>query len=153
MTKLFDDPSQLADAVGAHLGYSDWLEITQERIDLFAEATGDHQWIHTDPERAVDGPFGATIAHGYLTQSLVNHFLPQIVDVRGIRMGVNYGADRLRFPAPVPVGSRLRGGAELISVEEVKGGAVQAVIRVTVEIEGGERPACVIDTISRYYPE
>ena len=153
MTKLFDDPSQLADAVGAHLGYSDWLEITQERIDLFAEATGDHQWIHTDPERAKDGPFGATIAHGYLTQSLVNHFLPQIVDVRGIRMGVNYGADRLRFPAPVPVGSRLRGGAELISVEEVKGGAVQAVIRVTVEIEGGERPACVIDTISRYYPE
>ena len=153
MTKLFDDPSQLADAVGAHLGYSDWLEITQERIDLFAEATGDHQWIHTDPERAKDGPFGATIAHGYLTQSLVNHFLPQIVDVRGIRMGVNYGADRLRFPAPVPVGSRLRGGAELISVEEVRGGAVQAVIRVTVEIEGGERPACVIDTISRYYPE
>ncbi len=152
MTTVFDNPSQLAGAVGAHLGYSDWLEISQERIDLFAEATGDHQWIHTDPERAKDGPFGATIAHGYLTQSLVNFFLPQIVDVQGISMGVNYGADRLRFPAPVPVGSRVRGGAELISAEEVKGGAVQAVIRVTVEIEGGERPACVIDTISRYYP-
>ncbi len=152
MTTVFDNPSQLAGAVGAHLGYSDWLEISQERIDLFAEATGDHQWIHTDPERAKDGPFGATIAHGYLTQSLVNFFLPQIVDVQGISMGVNYGADRLRFPAPVPVGSRVRGGAELISAEEVKGGAIQAVIRVTVEIEGGERPACVIDTISRYYP-
>ncbi len=152
MTTVFDNPSQLAGAVGAHLGYSDWLEISQQRIDLFAEATGDHQWIHTDPERAKSGPFGATIAHGYLTQSLVNFFLPQIVDVQGISMGVNYGADRLRFPAPVPVGSRVRGGAELISAEEVKGGAVQAVIRVTVEIEGGERPACVIDTISRYYP-
>ena len=152
MTTVFENPSQLADAVGAHLGYSDWLEISQERIDLFADATGDHQWIHTDPERAKSGPFGATIAHGYLTQSLVNFFLPQIVDVQGISMGVNYGADRLRFPAPVPVGSRVRGGAELISAEQVKGGAVQAVIRVTVEIEGGERPACVIDTISRYYP-
>ena len=153
MTTVFNDPSELASAVGAHLGYSDWLEITQERIDQFAEATGDQQWIHTDPERAKDGPFGATIAHGYLTQSLVNYFLPQIVDVRGIAMGVNYGADRLRFPAPVPVGSSLRAGAELISVEEVKGGAIQATTRVTIEIKGGERPACVIDTISRYYPE
>ena len=153
MTTVFAHPSELAAAVGAHLGFSDWLEITQERIDQFAEATGDHQWIHTDPERAKDGPFGTTIAHGYLTQSLVNYFLPQIVDVQGIQMGVNYGADRLRFPAPVPVGSRLRGGAELISVEEVKGGAIQAVTRVTIEIEGGERPGCVIDTISRYYPE
>ena len=153
MTTVFDHPSELAGAVGAHLGYSEWLEITQERIDLFAEATGDHQWIHTDPELAKNGPFGSTIAHGYLTQSLVNYFLPQILDVRGITMGVNYGADRLRFPAPVPVGSRVRGGAELISVEDVKGGAVQAVTRITVEIEGGDRPACVIDTISRYYPE
>ncbi len=152
MTTVFENPSQLAGAVGAHLGYSDWLEISKQRIDLIAEATGDHQWINTDPERAKSGPFGATIAHGDLTQSLVNFFLPQIVVVQGISMGVNYGADRLRFPAPVPVGSRVRGGAELISAEEVKGGAVQAVIRVTVEIEGGERPACVIDTISRYYP-
>lgn len=151
MATTFKDPSQLKSAVGQHLGHSDWLRVSQERINQFAEATGDHQWIHVDPERAKDGPFGACIAHGYLTQSLVNHFLPQIVDVQGISMGVNYGADRIRFPAPVPVDSRIRGSAELVKVEEVKGG-VQATIRVTVEIEGNERPGCVIDTISRYYP-
>jgi acyl dehydratase len=152
MPRIFETPADLQKAVGESLGHSDWLEITQERIDLFAEATGDHQWIHVDPERAKDGPFGACIAHGYLTQSLVNYFLPQIVEVRGISMGVNYGADRLRFPAPVPVGSRIRGSGELISAEPTKDGAVQAVVRVTVEIEGGDRPGCVIDTISRYYP-
>ncbi len=152
MATVFESPAALEPAVGSHLGYSPWLEITQERIDLFAEATGDHQWIHTDPERAKEGPFGACIAHGYLTLSLVSLFLPQIVEVQGISMGINYGSNRLRFPAPVPVGSRLRGGAELIMVEEVKGG-VQATIRVTVEIEGVERPACVVDTISRYFPE
>ena len=149
---VFENPFELEKAVGRSLGESDWLEIDQKRIDLFAEATGDHQWIHVDPERAKEGPFGTTIAHGYLTQSLVNHFLPQIVEVRGISMGVNYGADRVRFPAPVPVGSRVRGGGELLEVERVKGGAVQAKIRVTVEIEGGERPGCVIDTISRFVP-
>ncbi len=152
MTTVFGTPADLKAAEGNHLGYSDWLEITQDRIDKFADATGDHQWIHVDPERAKDGPFGACIAHGYLTQSLVNMFLPQIVEVRGISMGVNYGADKLRFPAPVPVGSRIRGGGELLKVEEVKGG-VQVTVRVTVEIEGGDRPGCVIDTISRYYPE
>ena len=152
MATVFESPAALEPAVGSHLGYSPWLEITQERIDLFAEATGDHQWIHTDPERAKEGPFGACIAHGYLTLSLVSLFLPQMVEVQGISMGINYGSNRLRFPAPVPVGSRLRGGAELIMVEEVKGG-VQATIRVTVEIEGVERPACVVDTISRYFPE
>ena len=152
MTTIFESPNELPKAVGQHLGHSDWLEITQERIDLFAEATGDHQWIHVDPERAKDGPFGACIAHGYLTQSLVNAFLPQIVEVRGIAMGVNYGADRVRFPAPVPVGSRIRGSGELISAEPTKDAAIQAVVRVTVEIEGSERPGCVIDTISRYYP-
>ncbi len=152
MATVFESPAALEPAVGSHLGYSPWLEITQERIDLFAEATGDHQWIHTDPERAKEGPFGACIAHGYLTLSLVSLFLPQIVEVQGISMGINYGSNRLRFPAPVPVGSRLRGGAELIMVEEVKGG-VQATVRVTVEIEGSERPACVVDTISRYYPQ
>jgi len=152
MTTVFETPSDLVGSVGRHLGYSDWLTIEQERIDKFADATDDHQWIHVDPERAKDGPFGACIAHGYLTQSLVNAFLPQIVEVRGISMGVNYGADKVRFPAPVPVGSRIRGGAELLQVEEVKGG-VQATIRVTIEIEGSERPGCVIDTISRYYPE
>lgn len=152
MPTIFDTPAGLKDAVGNHLGHSDWLEIDQKRIDLFAEATGDHQWIHVDPEKAKDGPFGTTIAHGYLTQSLVNHFLPQIVEVRGIKMGINYGADKLRFPAPVPVGSRIRGGGELVDVSDTKDGAVQATVRVTVEIEGGDRPACVIDTISRYYP-
>ncbi len=151
MPTVFESPRDLAKAVGQQLGHSDWLEITQDRIDKFAEATGDHQWIHVDPERAKQGPFGATIAHGYLTQALVNLFLPQIVEVRGISMGVNYGADRLRFPAPVPVGSRLRGRAELLEVEEIKG-TVQAKIRVSVEIEGSDRPACVVDTISRYYP-
>ncbi len=153
MATIFNNPAELKDAIGKHLGVSEWLEIDQARIDSFAEATGDHQWIHTDPERAKKGPFGSTIAHGYLTQSLVNYFLPQIIDVRGISMGVNYGADRLRFPAPVPVGSRIRGSAELIKVEEVKGGAIQATVRVTVEIEGSDRPGCVIDTISRYIPE
>ena len=152
MPTVFESPADLEAAVGRHLGYSDWLAITQERIDQFADATGDQQWIHVDPERAKRGPFGATIAHGYLTMSLVNHFLPQILEVRGISMGVNYGADRLRFPAVVPVGSKLRGGAELLEAQRREDGAVQAVIRVTVEIEGGERPCCVVDTISRYYP-
>ena len=152
MPTIFEHPGELAAAVGRHLGYSDWLPITQDRVDRFADATGDHQWIHVDPERARSGPFGGTIAHGYLTLSLVNLFLPQILEVRGIAMGVNYGADKLRFPAPVRVGARVRGGGELLKVEEVKGGAVQATVRVTVEIEGGDRPACVVETISRYVP-
>lgn len=151
MTTVFKTPFDMKDAVGKHLGYSDWLEIDQDRINLFADATGDHQWIHVDPEKAKDGPFGACIAHGYLTLSLVNMFLPQIIDVQGISMGVNYGLDKVRFPSPVPVGSKVRGGGELVSVEDVKGG-VQSVVRVTVEIEGNDRPACVIDTISRYFP-
>ena len=152
MPTVFKTPMDMSQAVGKTLGESEWLEIDQDRINLFAEATGDHQWIHVDPERAKDGPFGATIAHGYLTLSLVNLFLPQIVDVQGIKMGVNYGCEKIRFPSPVTVNSRVRGVGELIDVTEVKGG-IQAVIRVTVEIEGSERPACVVDTISRYYPE
>jgi acyl dehydratase len=152
MATVFNIPADLKSAVGRHLGYSEWLTITQERINQFADATGDHQWIHVDPVRAKDGPFGTCIAHGYLTLSLVNLFLPQIVEVRGIRMGVNYGVDKVRFPAPVRVGARIRGGGELINVEEVKGG-VQATIRVTVDIEGSDRPGCVVDTISRFFPE
>ena len=152
MTTVFEHPSELAAAIGTPLGHSEWLEITQQRIDQFADATGDHQWIHVDPERAKAGPFGACIAHGYLTQSLVNHFLPEILEVRGIAMGVNYGSDRVRFPAPVRVGARIRGRGELLTVETTQDGGVQAVVRVTVEIEGGDRPGCVIDTISRYYP-
>ena len=151
MATIFTSPADLGKAVGQHLGYSEWLTITQERINQFADATGDHQWIHVDPVRAKDGPFGACIAHGYLTLSLVNLFLPQIVEVRGIRMGVNYGVDKVRFPAPVRVGARIRGGGELVKAEEVKDG-VQATVRVTVEIEGSDRPACVADTISRFYP-
>jgi len=150
---IFQTPAELSSSIGKHLGHSAWMEVTQERIQLFADATDDQQWIHVDPERAKQGPFGAPIAHGYLTLSLVNRFLPEIVEVRGISMGVNYGADRIRFPAPVKVGSRIRGGAELIEVENTKDGGVQAKIRVTVEIEGSERPACVVDTISRYYPK
>ena len=153
MPTIFQSPNELKDAVGQNLGHSDWLEIDQERINTFADATVDHQWIHVDPERAAEGPFGRCIAHGYLTQSLVNFFLPQIIDVRGISMGVNVGADRLRFPAPVPVGSRVRGAGELISAEDTKDGGVQTKVRVTVEIEGSERPGCVIETLSRYYPE
>jgi acyl dehydratase len=147
----FDRPAALLDAVGQHLGYSDWLEIDQHRINLFADATGDHQWIHVDPEKAAEGPFGKTIAHGYLTLSLANLFLPQIMEVNNTSMGVNYGCDKARFPAPVPVGSRIRGGGEIISAEEVKGG-VQVVVRMTIEIEGSDRPGCVIDTISRFFP-
>jgi acyl dehydratase len=152
MPTVFQTPAELANAIGKPLGKSDWLEITQDRINRFAEATGDHQWIHVDPVRAAQGPFKRTIAHGYLTQSLVNLFLPQIVEVHGISMGINYGADRLRFPAPVPVGSRVRGSAELLEVEQQKDGSYQAKFRVTVEIEGSERPGCVIEIISRYYP-
>jgi acyl dehydratase len=152
MATVFKTPADLKNAVGQQLGKSDWLEIKQDRIDKFADATGDHQWIHVDPERAKDGPFGACVAHGYLTQSLVNYFLPQIMEVQGISMGVNYGADRLRFPAPVPVGSRIRGSGEMLEAEDTKDGGVQVKVRVTVEIEGGDRPGCVIDTISRFYP-
>lgn len=152
MPTVFETPHALKDAVGKELGTSDWLEIEQSRIDQFADATLDHQWIHVDPERARQGPFGAPIAHGYLTLSLVSHFLPQIMVVKGVSMGVNYGLDKVRFPAPVPVGSRIRGRGELLKVEEVKGNAVQTTVRVTVEIEGSERPAAVVDTISRYVP-
>ncbi len=114
MSTVFERPSDLLAAVGVDLGTTDWLAITQERVDTFADATGDHQWIHVDPERAKDGPFGGTIAHGYLTLSLVNTFLPDLLEVRNVSMGVNYGTDRTRFPAPVPVGSRIRGRAELV---------------------------------------
>ncbi|WP_433769869.1 MaoC family dehydratase [Pseudomonas putida] len=151
MPRIFDTPMALFEAVGQALGASDWLLLDQDRINLFADATGDHQWIHVDPVKAANGPFGTCIAHGYLSLSLVNLFLPQIVEVRGLAMGVNYGCERVRFPAVVRAGSRVRGSAQLMAVEEVKGG-VQATIRVSVEIEGEERPGCVVDTISRYYP-
>jgi acyl dehydratase len=145
-----DGPDELRAAAGRHLGQTDWLEVDQARVDLFADATGDHQWIHVDPERArSESPFGGPIAHGYLTLALSNLFLPQLLDVRGFSMGVNYGTDKVRFPAPVPVGSRIRGGAEVVEVGEVPGG-LQARIRITVEVEGGDKPACVIESLSRF---
>lgn len=150
MTTVFSSAQQILDSVGQALGESEWLEITQERINKFADATGDHQWIHVDAERAKTGPFGACVAHGYLTLSLVNLFLPQIVEIRNMRMGVNYGCEKVRFPAPVIVGSRIRGRGELVKAEMV-GDGVQATIRVTIEIEGQPKPGCVIDTISRYF--
>jgi len=149
MTTIYSNAEQLLAAEGQDLGVTDWLQIDQARVNLFAEATGDHQWIHVDPERAASGPFGGCIAHGYLTLSLVNLFLPQLIQVDNLRMGVNYGCDRVRFPAPVKVGARVRGRGEVVRVEQV-GAAVQATVRVSVEIEGGERPGCVVDTISRY---
>ena len=142
-------PDELHAAVGRHLGHSEWLRIDQQRIDRFADATGDHQWIHVDAERAAAGPFGCTIAHGYLTLALANHFLPQIVEVTGFALGVNYGTGRVRFAAPVRVGSRLRAGAVLTAVTDVTGG-LQATITVTIEIEGADKPACVVETISRW---
>jgi acyl dehydratase len=152
MTKVYASPRELIGQEGTTLGPSEWLRIEQDRVDGFAEVTGDHQWIHVDVERAKEGPFGGTIAHGYLTMSLVNLFLPELIEVRGFTHAVNVGTDRLRFLAPVKVGNRIRGVGEIVSVEEIKG-AIQAVVRVTVEIEGSDKPACVVDTISRYYPE
>ena len=153
MAIIFNNPRDLVGKEGTQLEASEWLTVDQGRIDAFADCTGDHQWIHVDPVKAKDGPFGATIAHGYLTLSLVNMFMPQMIDVRGFTAGVNVGMDKTRFLNPVVVGSRVRGTGEIVSVEEVKGGAIQAIIRVTVEIEGKDRPACVVDTINRYFPE
>ena len=152
MPTVFESPAELQKAVGQTLGESAWLELTQERVSLFADATDDHQWIHVDPARAKQGPFGAPIAHGYLTLSLVSRFLPEIVVVKGIAMGVNYGVDKVRFPSPVRVGSRIRGRGELVEAEAQKDGSVQAKIRVTVEVEGQPKPACVAETLSRFYP-
>ncbi len=145
----FESPQALLGAVGKELGVSEWHTVTQEQINLFADATGDHQWIHVDVEKAKAGPFGTPIAHGYLTMSLASLFLPQIVLVHGLSMGLNYGVDKVRFPSPVPVGSRLRGKGTITSAIEVTGG-VQAVIRVTIEREGSEKPCAVVDTVSRY---
>ncbi|HET8930106.1 MAG TPA: MaoC family dehydratase [Acidimicrobiales bacterium] len=140
------------DAVGTHLGHTDWIEVTQERVQRFADATGDQQWIHTDVVRArTESPFGGPIAHGYLTLAMTNEFLPRIVEVRGVTMGVNYGVDKVRFPTPVPVGARVRGGAELVAVDEVTGG-IQTTMRVTVEVEGVDKPACVVEALSRFFP-
>jgi acyl dehydratase len=151
MAPIFSSPRDLLGKDGMVLGTSSWLTIDQSRIDGFAAITGDSQWIHVDPVRAKSGPFGATIAHGYLTVSLVNQWLPEIIEVRGFSIGVNVGVDGLRFLSPVIVGSRLRASGGIVQAKEVKDSAIQCVVRVTVEIEGSEKPACVLDAISRYY--
>ncbi|MGW7512475.1 MaoC family dehydratase [Streptomyces massasporeus] len=148
--RIFTSVDDLKSAVGEQLGYTDWLDIDQKRIDLFAEATGDHQWIHVDPEKAAAGPFGTTIAHGYLTLSLLPLFGPQLIAVEGVKMGVNYGTNKVRFPAPVPVNSRLRATATISAVDEVPGG-VQVAVAFSVEREGGDKPVCVAESVARYY--
>ncbi len=148
--RVFAGVDELRAAKGEQLGASDWITIDQDRINTFAEATGDHQWIHVDPERAAQGPFGGTIGHGFLTLALIPGFSWQVSKVEGVRMTVNYGLNRVRFPAPVPVGSRLRGSFELADVSDVNGG-VQVTQRVTIEIENGEKPACVAESVLRHY--
>jgi len=146
VAKIDDLPS----FVGQHLGYSDWREITQEQVNQFADATGDHQWIHVDPERAKSGPFGGPIAHGYLTLSLVSVLVGQVFAVEGITMAINYGANKVRFPSPVPVGSELRLGASLAGVEDVAGG-VQVTLDVTLEVKDATKPSCAAQVVYRYY--
>lgn len=149
----YPDIESLLAAVGDHLGYSDWVVIDQNRINGFAAATGDNQWIHVDPELAATGPFGTTIAHGYLTLSMTNQFLPELLQVPLAAMGINYGANKIRFPAPVPVDSHIRMGSEIIAAEKISSGDgnwVQVITRNTVEIQGGEKPACVVEAISRF---
>ncbi|MET7515226.1 MaoC family dehydratase [Streptomyces sp. NPDC005480] len=141
---------ELKKLAGSDLGSSAWTDVTQERIGTFADATDDHQWIHTDPERAKEGPFGAPIAHGYLTLSLFIPMFTELLDVEGVTTKVNYGLNKVRFPAPVPAGSRIRLAARLAGVEDVPGG-VQITVDGTVEIEGAAKPACVLQSVSRFY--
>ena len=150
MTTVFDSPEKLAAAVGEVLGTSDWVTIDQQRINTFADATDDHQWIHTDPEAAANGPFGGTIAHGFLTLSMLAGLWGQAFRVEGVKMGVNYGLDKVRFPAAVPVDSRIRGVVVLDEVTPIQGG-VQATMTTTVEIEGADKPACVARSLGRFY--
>src|ERR1700691_3488430 len=150
MTTHVNSIEDLTPLVGTHLGYSDYLTVTQEQVNLFAEATGDHQWIHVDPERAAAGPFGHTIAHGYLTLSMVPVLLASVLRVGGVAMGVNYGTNKVRFTSPVPVGADIRAGATLASVDEVSGG-VQVALDVVVEVKDAPKPSCVAPVVFRYY--
>ncbi len=150
MTTHVNSIEDLTPLIGTHLGYSDYLRVTQEQVNLFAEATGDHQWIHVDPERAAAGPFGHTIAHGYLTLSLVPVLLGGVLRVEGVAMGVNYGANKVRFTSPVPVGAEIRAGATLASLDEVSGG-VQVALDVIVEVRDAPKPSCVAQVVFRYY--
>ncbi|HZD38726.1 MAG TPA: MaoC family dehydratase [Actinomycetes bacterium] len=151
MTLVINGLDELKARAGADLGRSQWIQVTQERVNQFADATGDHQWIHVDVEAARAGPFGGTIAHGYLTLSLVIPMLGELLSVSGIRMGINYGLNRVRFPAPVPVGSRIRLAGKLAGVEEISGDSAQVLVDLTVELEDSAKPACVAQAIYRYY--
>ncbi|MET9214802.1 MULTISPECIES: MaoC family dehydratase [unclassified Nocardia] len=145
--RTFHGIAELEAAVGSHVGYSEWHTITQAQINAFAEATGDHQWIHIDTEKAATGPFGTTIAHGYLTLSLVPLLVAQVYRVEGVRMAVNYGANKLRFPAPVPVDSKVRAGIELVSVAAGAAGHL-VTTKIVIETEGGDKPACVVESLT-----
>jgi acyl dehydratase len=149
--KTFASLAELAPLVGQEVAVSDWITITQERINQFAEATGDHQWIHVDVEKAKAGPFGAPIAHGYLTLSLLPLFFQTAIDIQGARMGVNYGLNKVRFTSPVPVGSRLRGRMTLLASEPIDNGGVQMTWKVAVEREGVDKPVCIAESIARRY--
>jgi acyl dehydratase len=151
VTTIVKNVAELEALVGTHLGYSEWLEISQHRVKTFADATDDHQWIHLDAERAATGPFGTTIAHGYLTLSLLVPLWHDILQFEGLRLGVNYGLNKVRFPSPVPVGSRIRAGGTLVSVETVADGSFQVVVDFIVEREGGEKPCCIAQGIFRFY--
>jgi acyl dehydratase len=136
---------------GQDLGRSDWLQISQEQVQLFADATGDQQWIHVDPERAKDGPFGGTIAHGYLTLALIIPLFNELLELDGVRMSVNYGLEKVRFPSPVPVGSKIRLAGQVVSVEDVSGDGVQMLLDFTIEVDGQDKPACVARAVYRHY--
>jgi acyl dehydratase len=148
--RVFNGVDELRAAAGSEIGVSDWVTVEQTQIDQFAESTGDHQWIHVDPERAAEGPFGSTIAHGFLTLSLLPVLIGQVYRIDGVKMGVNYGLNKVRFTSPVPVGSKVRGKIELVDVADA-GGGVQLTNKVTVEIEGAERPALVAEWLTRQY--
>ena len=146
MTRVFDDLDALKAAAGEELGTSEWVTVTQEQINTFADATGDHQWIHVDPERAATGPFGTTIAHGYLTLSLLPVFVEQIYSIEGLAFGMNYGANKVRFPSPVPVDSRLRATATLVETKDIPIGT-QGIVSIVVEREGGDKPVLIAEVI------
>jgi len=148
--RVFESLNALRDVVGEHIGYSEWHAIDQDRINAFADATGDHQWIHVDPVAAAHGPFGSTVAHGFLTLSLIPMLSWEVYKVEGVRMGVNYGLNKVRFPSPVPTGSSVRAGIRLASLEEIAGG-VHLVGEVTIERSGGDKPCCVAETVTRLY--
>lgn len=151
MATTFETKEDILSGVGEELGVSDWIEVTQEKINMFADATGDHQWIHVDPDRAAQGPFGSTVAHGLFTLSLGPALMPSVIRTSGVKMGLNYGYDRIRFTSPVKVGKRLRMRVKLAEAERVEPNGIQSIYDVTFEIEGEEKPACVAQWITRAY--